>query len=267
MATRAEFCEAMNEVWKNHGVYIGTANGELTEELTVGRIREMEVNYGYDVATTNKNIRRDFAFIGKCYENGYSMRASRAGDCSGQIVGCLRRLGCISSQSDYSAKMFQELCEIVPLDQLRPGDLVFDKKMKYDDKKKKYVSSATHVGAYVGSDMCVESKGRDDGVVKRKTSEGRWVVGGRLPDKWFDDGGDIPVLTRNLYYRRDDLMRGEDVRQCQERLKIKGCDPGSIDGVFGNNTKQAVLKFQEENNDKLEVDGVVGQRTWEALWT
>jgi hypothetical protein len=27
MATRQQFCDAMEEVYKNHGVYIGTANG------------------------------------------------------------------------------------------------------------------------------------------------------------------------------------------------------------------------------------------------
>ncbi len=38
---------------------------------------------------------------------------------------------------------------------------------------------------------------------------------------------------------------------------------GSIDGVFGSNTENAVREFQSENN--LVADGIVGQNTWNAL--
>lgn len=251
MATRKEFCEAMNDVWRNHGIYIGTANGELTEELTIGKIRQMEINYGHNAATTKKNIRRDFAYIGKCYENGWDMSLSAAGDCSGQIVGVMRKLGIIKPTADYSAKMFQSKAKPIALDSLQPADLVFDK-----------TSSASHVGVYIGDGMVVESKGRDDGVVKRKVNEGGWVIGGRLD--WFDPEI-IPELTRNLYYREGDLMRGEDVGMAQERLKLHSCDPGKIDGIFGYKTREAVMKFQIAN--ELTADGIVGQKTWNTLWS
>ena len=250
MATRKQFCDAINEVWKNHGVYIGTANGEYTEKLTIGKIHDMEVNYGYSKATTDKNIRRDLAYIGKCYENGYDMSKSRAGDCSGIIVGVMRDLGIIKPTSDYSAKMFQKAAKSVGLNDLQAGDLVFDK-----------TTDATHVGVYVGNNMVVESKGRDDGVVKRKRTEGKWVVGGRLD--WFEDGGDDKVLTRILKYIPDDPMKGEDVAEVQKELKLQGYNCGSVDGVFGKKTKTAVQAFQLENN--LEADGIVGKKTAEAL--
>ena len=246
MATRQAFCDAMNEVHKNHGVYIGTANGEYTETLTIGKIHKMEQNYGNK---PNTDTRRDLAFIGKCYENGYDMSRSRAGDCSGIIVGVMRDLSIIKSTSDYRARDFQKLASPVPLKDLQSADLVFDK-----------TSEATHVGVYVGDGYVVESKGRDYGVVKRKVSEGKWVVGGRLD--WFDN--DIPVLTRNLRYIKDNLMRGEDVKLCQEQLNKKGCDAGVEDGIFGLKTYDAVIEFQTENG--LEVDGIVGQKTWAKLW-
>lgn len=56
---------------------------------------------------------------------------------------------------------------------------------------------------------------------------------------------------------------GPLVKQLQQRLKDKGYNPGTIDGVFGLGTKSAVRAFQKANN--LEADGVVGQKTWNAL--
>jgi hypothetical protein len=56
---------------------------------------------------------------------------------------------------------------------------------------------------------------------------------------------------------------GPLVKQLQQRLKEKGFDPGTIDGVFGLGTKAAVRAFQKANN--LVADGSVGQQTWKAL--
>ena len=249
MATRRDFADAMIEVYKNHGVYIGTANGELTEELKVGEIRRKEVNYGYDRDKTNTNIRRDFAYIGKCYEKGWDMSKSKAGDCSGIAVGELRSLGIIPKTADYNCRTFMKECTKIPLDALRASDLVFNKN---DDP--------SHMGVFDGEKV-VESKGRDDGVVRRSVSEGSWVIGGRLPDSWFDD--DIPVLTRVLKYVPDNMMRGEDVREVQQQLQLAGYTPGAADGVFGKKTKIAVQAFQLDNN--LEADGIVGKNTAIAL--
>ena len=263
MATRQQFCNAMIEVYENHGVYIGTGNGELTLSVA-GKFFEMEKNYGRRDKDGNPlwytDTARDYEYLGKCYRNKWDMSASRAGDCSGQPVGCLRRLGVISEKADYNCRTFQEAAKEVKLNELQPADLLFNKRMTYDKKKKKYISDASHMAVYTGNGMAVESKGRDEGVVYRKVSEGSWVVGGRLD--WFED--DIPVLTRNLYYREDDLMKGEDVRQCQERLNLKGFNCGSADGAFGKKTRDAVIAFQSANG--LDADGIVGQKTWGKLW-
>ena len=259
MATIEQFVQEILNIYLNHGVYIGTANGELTEELTIGKIKQMEINYGYDTKTTLKNIRRDLSFIGTNYESGYDMSKSRAGDCSGQIVGALRRLGVIKSTSDYSAKMFQALCTDVALKDLKPGDLVFNK-VRVSAKE----GAATHVGVYVGNGEVVESQGRDAGVVKRPTAKGGWVIGGRFPKSWFENSV-IPPLTRNLYYIADNRMTGEDVLQCKQQLNEKGyLKKKYVDDIFGKQTDKAVRTFQEKNN--LTVDGIVGQITWKALW-
>ena len=261
MATKREFCDAMIEVYKNHGVYIGTGNGEYTLDIA-GKFFEMEKNYGRRDKDGNPlwytDTARDYEYLAKCYRNKWDMTKSRAGDCSGIPVGVMRDLGIIPFTADYNCRTFIKKCTLVPLSELKAGDLVFNKK-----------SDPSHMAVFDG-EMVVESKGRDDGVVRRPVEAGNWATGGRLPKDWFDDE-EVPELTRNLYYREGNLMKGEDVGMCQERLAYHKCDPGFIDGVFGKKTRDAVIKFQEQYNkehskDKLDVDGVVGQQTWTRLW-
>ena len=57
--------------------------------------------------------------------------------------------------------------------------------------------------------------------------------------------------------------QGEEVRQIQQRLVDWGYFDGPVDGVFGLQTKQALLRFQEKNN--LTPDGIAGPDTLAAL--
>lgn len=54
-----------------------------------------------------------------------------------------------------------------------------------------------------------------------------------------------------------------EIRYLQELLRHRNFDPGPVDGDFGPKTEAAVKTFQA--NRGLEVDGVVGRETWEAL--
>lgn len=56
---------------------------------------------------------------------------------------------------------------------------------------------------------------------------------------------------------------GSDVKTMQRKLKNWGYYFGSVDGVFGSQTKEAVKYFQRKNN--LAVDGIVGKNTLKAL--
>lgn len=59
-------------------------------------------------------------------------------------------------------------------------------------------------------------------------------------------------------------MQGPDIRQVQEQLNILGADPRlAEDGIFGPLTEAAVMAFQQQRG--LNVDGVVGPLTWDAL--
>lgn len=61
-----------------------------------------------------------------------------------------------------------------------------------------------------------------------------------------------------------DGSRGEDVENIQKALQHLGFGIDTVDGIFGNKTKLAVIEFQKQR--KLNADGVVGPITWEILF-
>jgi murein L,D-transpeptidase YcbB/YkuD len=63
--------------------------------------------------------------------------------------------------------------------------------------------------------------------------------------------------------RPDESWTKEDVRKAQEALKNKGHDPGSIDGVIGPQTRQAIRAFQ--NASGLKETGSLDSETAKKL--
>ena len=57
--------------------------------------------------------------------------------------------------------------------------------------------------------------------------------------------------------------RGEQVQWIQERLEDLGYEVGEADGVFGEETRQAIVQFQLSRG--FDADGVVGAGTFYAL--
>ena len=108
-----------------------------------------------------------------------------------------------------------------------------------------------HVAISLGDGRTMEARGRAFGVNTFSAAGRRWTHGGIIPG--FSHG------DRDL--QAGD--RGEDVRRVQRRLQLHGFDPGPADGVFGPRTDTAVRAFQKAR--ELEVDGVVGVKTREAL--
>ena len=56
---------------------------------------------------------------------------------------------------------------------------------------------------------------------------------------------------------------GQQVRVLQWLLNDAKYDAGTIDGIFGSKTETAVRRYQSDNG--LDVDGIVGAKTWSAL--
>lgn len=57
--------------------------------------------------------------------------------------------------------------------------------------------------------------------------------------------------------------RGDAVITLQQKLRDLGFYTGSVDGIFGRQTEEAVRKLQEQHG--LIADGIVGAKTWRAL--
>lgn len=59
--------------------------------------------------------------------------------------------------------------------------------------------------------------------------------------------------------------RGDNVLKIQRELIRRGYNvPGGADGQYGSGCRETVKKFQGDNG--LEIDGVVGKRTWDTLF-
>jgi len=73
----------------------------------------------------------------------------------------------------------------------------------------------------------------------------------------------VPACARGGYpsLRRGD--RGVYVAVLQDALNTLGHNAGIIDGIFGADTMNAVIRFQRAND--IPVDGVAGCSTWERI--
>lgn len=154
----------------------------------------------------------------------------RAFDCSGLITYFLQdKMGVMG---DKTAQGLYDACIKLKKSELRFGDLVFK---GADDKH------ITHVGVYYGEGITVESKGRDDGVVKTKLNERPWSFFGRLEALQPYLVPEAPVTFSVLTPR----VKGDAVRLLQLTLNEAG--------------------YTDDNGDMLDCDGVFGRKTAEAL--
>jgi hypothetical protein len=77
--------------------------------------------------------------------------------------------------------------------------------------------------------------------------------------------GQAPAFARSLQLQ-DPHLQGDDVKAAQRRLVELGyTQVGAVDGIYGPNTDAAVRTFQTLND--LEIDGILGPRTWERLFS
>ena len=128
------------------------------------------------------------------------------------------------------------------------------------DSKGKRTKTLEHTGLYYNGETIECSSG----VQYTKGLNKKWevwgipaCVDGAAPDPQPEPTDKKPTI------RQGD--RGTYVTMMQEELQAIGYNIGSTgaDGVFGKNTKSAVVAFQTNNG--LKADGICGPATWAAL--
>jgi peptidoglycan hydrolase-like protein with peptidoglycan-binding domain len=98
----------------------------------------------------------------------------------------------------------------------------------------------------------------------------KWTNWGKMADVDYTDATapvepDSPAYWLGRYLKLTaPYMSGDDVAQVQMAIEYKGYDTGTIDGIYGPYTERAVKAFQTAS--KLEVDGIVGEKTTAALF-
>lgn len=183
--------------------------------------------------TSVKNANRAIDFVKAAAKNPLY-----AFDCSGLIMMFLMERGYY--KSDMSSRGLYSACEKIDRSDLEPGDLVF----RHNGQR------IHHVGVYVGDNMVIESKGRDDGVVMRlidASGTSYWNRYGRLAAITDEEVSDSPIVVTMT----DPMMRGAEIKVLQTALNSLGYDCGTADGIAGKKTIAAIAQFVEAHD----VDG------------
>lgn len=123
-----------------------------------------------------------------------------------------------------------------------------------------------HAGVYIGNGYAIEARGFSFGVVKTAVKGRGWRHWYKMPGLVYADEAEkepvVSVLGQRTLRRG---CKGDDVTALQQALMDVGYELTryGADGDFGAETEDAVKLFQRR--EALEVDGVYGSRTHEAL--
>lgn len=232
-------------------VYVWGGNGELIVNL-MPKLCDMEKSdHTYEQAL--KNTDRVLTLLNKRLLTGVDIFTICGEDCSGLAVKYLLQKGVI--KEDKTANSFYNLTKGNPIkmDMIQAGDYLF----QGSDSNK------WHIGYAISDKYAIECQNHDVGVVQTKIADRGWKYATR-PTWYSDEPKEKPVLKRELYIT-DPLMRGDDVRNCQKLLIEKKHNPGSVDGIYGQKTADAVKSFQIDEDLGIKRLGTVGKKTAEKL--
>lgn len=240
-----EFIDYLEQQVAEGAIYVWGAQGQFVTGET--QIKSMENS------TTNAN--RAIALWKKRLAAGF--KNIRMYDCSGLCMYWLQNIKKIYS-TDKSANSLYGACEKITKANLKKGDWVF----------RGTVLRKTHIG-YVVDDALnvIESKGRDDGVVKRSLNASGstyWSYFGR--PKVFKAEIESGIVNEgDIMIKRGD--KGNVVKAWQSALiKVGFSLPKyGIDGDFGAETETATKAFQSKNG--LTQSGVVDAGTAAAMFS
>ena len=192
-------------------------------------------------------------------------------DCIGMCKGAIRRGGGDAdglSGTNYAARYtIRNLSRISGVSALSVGDVVLKGRKPGEPgyslpEKYKTGSDLTdyyHIGTVTQVNP-LRITHMTTPTAKIDSTLGKWAYFGQLPQVAGTSPTPSPVLP---VLRRGD--RGAYVTLAQTKLIQKGfkCGSSGADGVYGQATENAVREFQWANS--LDVDGIIGARTWAKL--
>jgi|GEM_PF-247065 len=105
----------------------------------------------------------------------------------------------------------------------------------------------------------------EERVVKLEERVGNIEKNSQAPQKKLlvQDKKDLTQKISDEFRPPREMVRFPTNEDIQVALKNAGLYDGKIDGQIGTKTRNAIKEFQKQND--LEIDGVVGRNTWEAL--
>ena len=255
-----KFQKALKDKW---GYIWGTAGEQWTEAKQNSLVKWFAAKYGSDWKN-NEEAKKHDKYRGAL--NGSKWIGHTVADCSGLFSWAFKQLG--GSIYHGSNTIWRDYCS-------DKGQLT--KRGRTDGQPLKRGtavftgndSGKPHIGLYVGNDLVIEASGTNAGVITTTISGGKWTYWGELKGVDYadtvNDGSDIKTNPTRPTLKKGN--KGKWVTTLQELLLDKGYNLGSygVDGDFGKATDAAVRAFQSDND--LKVDGIVGEKTWDALYT
>ena len=204
-------------------------------------------------------------------EYGSKWIGKKVADCSGLFSWAFKQLG--GYMYHGSDTMYRKYCtdkgelkkgKRTDCAALKPGTAVF----VWNGSK------YSHVGLFVGDGTVIEAMGTINGVTTSKVTAGKWTHWGELfgvnyavtPGVILSGAeGAVEGSPSVSWPTLRKGSKGDAVTELQTMLLNLGYDlgPCGVDGDFGKATEAAVKSFQSDH--RLEVDGVVGQKTYAEL--
>lgn len=209
------------------------------------------------MATRQEIIKNCKTYLGSPYVWGGESMSEGGYDCSGYAYNVMKDSGLKVYRN--TANGYRNMGTKIALAAKDVGDLLFFGKN----------NKATHIAFYAGNGMMYESIGSSKNT---KSNPGKGVILSnvstrkdlmevrRIADEAEDE---TDTATPRNWLQKGDV--GEKVKTMQVMLNAVGysCGVHGADGVFGNDTYLAVIKFQQGNG--LTVDGLYGEKSQAKL--
>lgn len=229
----------------DRAIYVRGAQGENLLAMTDAEswIRAMETtrrkDYAQHTAEYDRNAERAIALYRKRKAAGIS--PLRAFDCSGLTMCYAQNMRELVSDDYNAAGIYSLLCskKIAGAPTIR-GQLVFKSSNGTPEK-------ISHMGTYAGNGQVIESKGRDDGVIRRVYRETDWNFTGEWPALMACCVDPQPIGAE---------MNGDIMIAIQRAINAAGYVDGDNhplkeDGKFGPKTAAALEQLVRYNMPDL----------------